>query len=285
MEAFLNLYFSTLFDSCEHTCFAWNNNDTSILTVSAWPEQRSPWLCINPISNDCDNCPESSILPWARKSLPRRADCNVVAFRNILIEMDSVPLKDQFKIIKEIDMPFTSSVYSGKKSIHFIISLTDPCLKIEEYSTLVDAVHRCIPAKVDGACRNPSRLTRNPGVIRQVTNKQQKLIEVRSRIDKKLLIEWTASRGVKLVAKTQPKLPDKNILKVPPAWVIGILRNGVTVGDRNNTMFRLACALARAGFGEYEILNTIIAIPGMKDLPRREIMVTVKSAITRAGNM
>ena len=54
MEAFLNLYFNTLFDSCEHTCFAWNNSDTSILTVSAWQNQRSPWLCLNPISNDVD---------------------------------------------------------------------------------------------------------------------------------------------------------------------------------------------------------------------------------------
>lgn len=285
MEAFLNLFYNTLFDTQEHTCFAWNNNDTSVLSVSAWPEQRSPWLCLNPISNDCDSCPENSILPWARTLLPRRADCNVVAFRNILIEMDQVPLENQFTIIREIKMPFSSSVYSGKKSIHFILSLTDPCLTHEEYSMLVDMVHHSILAKVDGACKNPSRLTRNPGVMRNETNKLQKLIEVRNRVDKQMVIEWTESRGVKPVVKTQPQPPDTNISKIPPAWVIGILRNGVAVGDRNNTMFRVACALARVGFGEYEILNMIIAIPGMNDLPQREIMVTVKSAITRAGNM
>lgn len=283
MEASLNLYYNTLFDPEEHTCFAWNNNDTSVIAVSRWLDQRSPWLCMNPLNNELDYSPENSILPWARSSLPRRADCNVTTLRNILIEMDSVPLDDQFKIINEIGMPFSTSVYSGKKSIHFIISLSDPCLTHDEYMVLVDNVHRSVPAKVDGACRNPSRLTRNPGVLRPETNKLQKLIEVRSRVDKQLVIEWSESRGVKPVVKTQKQLPESHISKVPPTWVMGILRNGVTVGDRNNTMFRVACALARVGFGESEILSTIISIPGMKELPQREIVVTVKSAVSRSG--
>src|SRR4051812_43576848 len=120
-------YYNALFDPGEATCFAWTATAASVASLCHWEDQRSPWICVNPLHLERDNDPEASILPWARNDRGRRADCNVSAFRNILVEMDSVPLAEQWTVIRDCGMPFTTSVYSGGKSIHFVISLSDPC--------------------------------------------------------------------------------------------------------------------------------------------------------------
>ncbi len=279
MDTNLISYYNTLFNADERVCFAWQSNDTAIIPLTSWTEQRSPWLSVNPIDGECDNDPESSILPWARATLPRRADCNVIAFRNFLIEMDKVPLQEQIGIIRDCKMPFTTSVFSGKKSIHFIISLTDPCIDKEEYILLAETIHRAIPAKVDTACKNPSRLTRNPGVIRKDTGKEQKLIEVRNRIVKQEVIDWAASRGV--TPQVKPVKEQKiNSTKIPEAWVTKFLLTGAAVGTRNEKAFKVACSLARSGFSESEATQLMIWVPGlcvnMKE--QNEIIKTVHSA-------
>ena len=279
MDTNLISYYNTLFNADERVCFAWQNTDTAIMPLTSWTEQRSPWLSVNPIDGECDNDPGSSILPWARPTLPRRADCNVSAFRNFLIEMDKVPLGEQFGIIRNCKMPFTTSVFSGKKSIHFCISLTDPCVDKSEYIQLAETIHRAIPAKVDTACKNPSRLTRNPGVIRKDTGKEQKLIEVRDRIGKKEIIDWAASRGITPQVKSV-KEQKINSTKIPEAWVTKFLLTGVANGLRNDTAFKVACSLARSGFTEPETIQMMIEVPRLcvNNTERNEITKTVHSA-------
>ena len=121
-------YYDTLFDPDESVCFAWRTNDWSVTSLSKRVEQRSPWISVNPLFPDRDNDPESSLLPFSNATLARRADCNVSVLRNILIEMDTGTTKEQWDAIRDCNMPFTASTFSGGKSIHFVISLSDPCL-------------------------------------------------------------------------------------------------------------------------------------------------------------
>lgn len=114
-----------------------------------------------------------------------RADANVTCYRNILLEIDSLPLDQQLAYI-QYKVPVTSIVYSGGKSYHFIISLAEPCSTKDEYDLLVKRLHKLLP-KVDPTTKNPSRFSRMPGTVRPDTGKLQELLFLGSRISRATL--------------------------------------------------------------------------------------------------
>ena len=109
----------------------------------------------------------------------KRTDANCSTHTRFLFEMDSVPLDEQIKIVKELQDKLTRVVYSGSKSLHCIIEF-DPkyendCAKY--YKAIWQYIDReYFHNKCDNACSNPSRLTRRPGVIRKDTGKEQELL-------------------------------------------------------------------------------------------------------------
>ncbi len=274
----LGKYYDTLFDADESVCFAWRTKDWAVTSLSKWQEQRSPWISVNPLFPDRDNDPESSLLPFANAALARRADCNVSVFRNILIEMDTGPVKEQWEIIRDCGMPFTTSTFSGGKSIHFVISLIDPCNDRTAYDELVALIHLAIPTKIDTACKNPSRLTRNPSVINPKHNREQKLIEVREKITQSEIKSWAASRGILPVQKRP--VVQYSYKQLPP-WAERILSEGVQEGERNDTMFRLSCIMAQSGLQIHETIARWQQVPGFDGVKLSEIETTVKSAYRR----
>jgi hypothetical protein len=78
-------------------------------------------------------------------------------------------------------IPVSSVVYSGGKSLHFIISLTEPLPNSVEYKNLALRLLKMFP-QADKTCKNPSRLSRLPGVIRPETNKMQELRYLGNRV-------------------------------------------------------------------------------------------------------
>lgn len=274
-------YYSTLFDPDESVCFAWKPKDFSVTGMSNWEDQRSQWISTNPLLSDRDNDPESSVLPWAKATHPRRADCNVSVFRNILVEMDKVPLNQQWGVIRDCGMPFSTSVYSGNKSIHFVISLSDPCKDRAEYNELVRLVHMAVPAEIDPAVKNPSRLMRNADVMRTDNNKMQRLLEVRTRVSKKEVVSWAASLGIVPVKKKPIIFYHTTKL---PAWVENMLATGVQSGERNTTAFKLACKMSGCSMRDDEIILRLMQCPGIRDLQRGEIERIVRSARMRNKN-
>lgn len=113
------------------------------------------------------------------KDCSKRTDANCLTHTRFLFEMDSVPLDEQIKIVKELQDKLTRVVYSGSKSLHCIIEF-DPQYE-NDCATNYKAIWQYLDKhyfnnKCDNACSNPSRLTRIPGVIRKDTGKEQKLL-------------------------------------------------------------------------------------------------------------
>lgn len=99
-------------------------------------------------------------------------DENVTDFRYALIESDSLPLDRQYSILCELELPIAVMVHSGGKSIHAIVRVEAE--NLAEYKKRVNFLYDVCQRnglKLDRQNRNPSRLSRLPGVTRN-GNKQ-----------------------------------------------------------------------------------------------------------------
>ena len=112
---------------------------------------------------------------------------NVTDFRYALVESDSLELDKQNALIRELELPVAALVYSGKKSVHAIVHVD--ASNYQEYKKRVEFLYQ-ICAKnglqLDTQNKNPSRLSRMPGVVRN--GNKQFLID--TNIGKKDWNEW-----------------------------------------------------------------------------------------------
>lgn len=92
---------------------------------------------------------------------------NVAEYRFALVESDSLEIERQRGIIEELQLPVAALVHSGGKSLHAIVRID--AKDYDEYRKRVDylyAVCNRYGLKVDTQNKNPSRLSRMPGVYR-----------------------------------------------------------------------------------------------------------------------
>lgn len=92
---------------------------------------------------------------------------NVTDFRFALVESDTMPVEQQYAIIQELELPVALLVHSGGKSLHAIVRID--AANYEEYRKRVDYLYTVCEKnglKIDSQNRNPSRLSRMPGVMR-----------------------------------------------------------------------------------------------------------------------
>lgn len=92
---------------------------------------------------------------------------NVAEFRHALVESDSLPVDKQVAIIRQLRLPVTALVSSGGKSAHAIVRVD--AKDYDEYRRRVDELYRICREnglQVDTQNKNPSRLSRMPGVER-----------------------------------------------------------------------------------------------------------------------
>jgi len=95
---------------------------------------------------------------------------NVARFRHTLVESDALPVEEQERLIRALKLPVTTLVHSGGKSIHALVRVD--AANRQEFDGRVKRLHEiCNKAglKVDPACKDPGRLTRLPGVLRNGT--------------------------------------------------------------------------------------------------------------------
>lgn len=151
---------------------------------------------------------------------------NVTDYRYTLVECDNMELSRQREIIEQLKLPVACLVYSGKKSIHAIVHV-DAC-STEEYRKRVEYIYRiCQDAglSVDIQNKNPSRLSRMPGVMRN--GKLQELLAVN--IGCKSFDEWK-----EYTETINDDLPDEDNLadvwndmpSLAPPLIDGVLRQG-----------------------------------------------------------
>lgn len=112
---------------------------------------------------------------------------NVTDFRYALVESDNMDLGAQNAIIRELELPVACLVYSGGKSIHAIVRVD--AADYSEYRKRVDYLYDVCKKnglKIDSQNRNPSRLSRMPGIMRG--SHKQFLID--TNIGKESWAEW-----------------------------------------------------------------------------------------------
>ncbi len=153
-------------------------------------------------------------------------DANVTAFRHTLIEADDQDLGKQLALIRQLQLPCSAVVHSGGKSIHALVRVD--AADADEYRARVDRLYALCTAsglKVDQACRNPSRLSRLPGVSRG--DRPQYLIATRCGAE-----SWAAWEAH--IEEAHDDLPDPEPLAavfddlpdLAPELITGILRTG-----------------------------------------------------------
>lgn len=151
---------------------------------------------------------------------------NVTDFRYALVESDSMALEEQNAIIRELELPVSVLVYSGGKSIHAIVKVDAP--NYEEYRKRVDYLYsicRKNGLEIDKQNRNPSRLSRLPGIMRN--GKKQYIID--TNIGKESFSEWQD-----WIESINDDMPDPESLaaewenppELSPPLIEGVLRQG-----------------------------------------------------------
>lgn len=151
---------------------------------------------------------------------------NVSDFRYALVESDGMEIEKQNAILRELELPIAVLVHSGKKSLHAIVRID--AADYTEYRRRVDYLYDVCQKngiKVDTQNRNPSRLSRMPGVER--SGKKQFLLD--TNIGKESWNEWQ-----EWIESINDDLPDPEGLEsvwahlpeLSPCLIDGVLRQG-----------------------------------------------------------
>lgn len=153
-------------------------------------------------------------------------NANVTDFKYALVESDSMEIEKQHAIIRELELPVACLVHSGNKSLHAIVKVD--AADYGEYQKRVDYLYeicRKNGLNIDRQNKNPSRLSRMPGVIRG--EHKQYLID--TNIGKSCWTEWK-----EWIESVNDDLPDPesleavwdNLPDLAPTLIDGVLRQG-----------------------------------------------------------
>lgn len=151
---------------------------------------------------------------------------NVTDFRYALVESDSMEIDKQHALIRELELPVACLVHSGKKSLHAIVKVD--AADYGEYRKRVDYLYdicRKNGLEIDHQNRNPSRLSRMPGVLRG----ENKQFLIDTNIGKESWAEWK-----EWIESVNDDLPDPesledvwdNLPELAPCLIEGVLRQG-----------------------------------------------------------
>ena len=177
-------------------------------TVGDWKEAAGAWIRFNPVDG---------------KGVKNE---NVTAYRYALVESDTLDIQEQDALYRKLELPIAALVYSGGKSLHAIVHVD--AADEDEYYSRVNFLYNYLADKgidIDRQNRNPSRLSRMPGVTRN--GKMQYLAA--TNIGKKSWSEW-----VDFVEGNSDNLPEIEYLsdfiddlpEQAPELISGILRQG-----------------------------------------------------------
>ena len=177
-------------------------------TIGDWKPEAGAWIRFNPLDGE-----------GVRNE-------NVTAFRYALVESDAMPVDEQIVMYRRLELPIAALVHSGHKSVHAIVHIDAD--GFDEYRKRVTYLYDFMGShgvKVDTQNRNPSRLSRMPGVSRN--GQIQKLLGVN--IGRKSWVDW-----MDFVEGATDELPEMRVsteafahpLAVPEELIEGVLRRG-----------------------------------------------------------
>ena len=176
---------------------------------------------------------------------------NVTRFSYALVESDDMPIPEQDALYRKLELPIATLTHSGGKSLHAIVRVDAE--NYEEYRKRVDFLYDYLEKnglKVDKQNRNPSRLSRMPGVTRN--GQMQTLIA--TNIGRRSWVDW-----LDYVEGADDELPAFTLLgealenppKLPDELIKGVLRcghkmliSGSSKAGKSFLLMELAVALA-----------------------------------------
>lgn len=180
------------------------------------------------------------------------SDKNVTDHRFALVECDEIDINTQYSIYRKLELPVAAMVHSGGKSLHAIVRIDAPDYR--EYQKRVDTLYDICKKNglvIDRKNRNPSRLSRMPGVMRGTV--QQRLICTNS--GKSSWAEW-----IDWIAAQNDDLPEieglsevwENVPPLKECLIDGILRlghkmliSGPSKAGKSFLLLQLAIAIAQ----------------------------------------
>ncbi|WP_251392824.1 AAA family ATPase [Mediterraneibacter agrestimuris] len=236
----ITAYLETLFESGENVGYvtgSWQKTDDK---GTKWLPQKGSWdRTAGQLIEQLNNCKGDigAVLgdynrdagAWVRFNPLDGNGCkneNVTEFRYALVESDNMEVDRQNAIIRELELPVACLVFSGKKSLHAIVKID--AADYNEYRKKVDYLYKICQKnglKVDTQNKNPSRLSRLPGIERN--GKKQFIVD--TNIGKESWKEWQ-----EWIEGVNDDLPEPeglenvwdNLPELSPCLIDGILRKG-----------------------------------------------------------
>lgn len=254
-------YLETLFEASEnvgYVCEAWDKEGKYLPTKGCWDRTAGQLIQeLNRCGGDIgkvlgDYNPAAGA--WIRFNPLDGTGVkneNVTDYRYALVESDDMDLEKQNAIIRELELPVACLVHSGKKSIHAIVKIEAP--NYDEYRKRVDYLYDVCAKnglRVDTQNRNPSRLSRMPGILRN----GQKQFLIDTNIGKESWAAWKEwIEGINDDLPEPESLADtwENPPELSPALIDGLLRQGHKMllagpskAGKSFSLIELCCAIA-----------------------------------------
>jgi len=231
-------YLSTLFDAEDHVGYvtsSWYNEEEKRYLPKAGNWDRTAGQLIQELNNCGGDISlvlgdyKLEVGAWIRfnpldgKGVKNE---NVTEYRYALVESDDTPIDKQYAILRELELPIAALVHSGGKSLHAIVRID--ATDYAEYRRRVDYLYDVCKQNglpVDTQNRNPSRLSRLPGIMRN--GHKQFLVD--TNIGKQSWAEWH-----EWIESVNDDLPDPeslatvwdNMPDLSPPLIDGVLRQG-----------------------------------------------------------
>ncbi|RJX23748.1 MAG: DNA primase [Acholeplasma sp.] len=204
--------------------------------IGDWKDESGAWIRFNPVDG-------SGV-----------KNDNITRFSYALVESDNIPIPEQDAIYRKFELPIACLVHSGSRSLHAIVRVD--ANDAEEYRKRVEYLYGFLDKnglKVDTANRNPSRLSRLPGVTRNGII--QTLVD--TNIGRRNWNEWLDfAEGI---VDEMPRLDslDEELSHLPPLapeLIEGVVRvghkmliSGSSKAGKSFLLMQLAIALSEGG--------------------------------------
>lgn len=249
-------FYEVLFDEGENTNFVGvKDGPSTVVSVLNWVSPGYRYFSKNPL-----------------KGGKTRSNSNIEKYRNFLFEMDKIPLEEQIPLFEKSGMPYSTVVFSGSKSYHYMVSLTEEVEDRVKYDAIwkaVEQVFMSIGAVIDPLVKNPSGLSRMPGAIRE-NGVEQKLIEVRERVKTEDFLAWIESKGVNWEDFVPKFSPQREQIfssvdeKMKLEWVLKykMSKQVYEEGNRNNYQHILARHLKNTGLTKPQVWDLVKSVCG-----------------------
>lgn len=177
-------------------------------TIGDWKPEVGAWIRFNPVDGEGVK------------------NDNITRFKFALVESDTMPVSDQDAVYRKLELPIACLVHSGGKSLHAIVRVDAE--DYSEYRKRVEFLYDFLEKnglRVDKQNRNPSRLSRMPGVTRN--GNRQYLVA--TNIGRKSWTDWLDyAEGAtdELPGMVALDAYKDNPPKLPEELIKGILRCG-----------------------------------------------------------